>query len=283
MPTTIVSTGELAAHPQWRVFDCRYDLTDADRGSNAYAAGHIPGAGYAHLERDLSGRKTGANGRHPLPDPKTFANWVGAQGVGPSDQVIAYDNAGSAYAARLWWMLQWIGHRAVAVLDGGFEKWLAEGRPVSTDLPKPRPTTYPLNVNETMRANVEVIERNLATREALVLDARSASRFAGVGETLDPVGGHIPGARNRPYTDNLDAQHCFKPPDELRRDFEAVIGSNLPDRVISQCGSGVTACHNILAMRIAGLDGAKLYPGSWSEWCSDRTRPVATGNGSAAR
>ena len=278
MRTTIVSTAELGAHSDWRVFDCRYDLGDAERGPRAYAEAHIAGALYAHLERDLSGPKTGRNGRHPLPDAQAFADWVGTQGITPSDQVVAYDNAGSSYAARLWWMLQWIAHRAVAVLDGGFEKWVREGRPVTTHVPTYPRTEYSFSLDDSMRVDVDLVERNLRTRESLVLDARSASRFAGIGETLDPVAGHIPGARNRPYADNLDADQCFKPAHQLRRDFEALLGSISASVVISQCGSGVTACHNILAMRIAGLAGARLYPGSWSEWCSDRARPIATGS-----
>ena len=277
MSTTIVSTSELAAHSEWRVFDCRNDLADPARGVQAYAQGHIPGAVHAHLEHDLSGPKTGTNGRHPLPDPRTFADWLGVHGVKPSDQIVAYDNAGASYAARMWWMLQWIGHRAVAVLDGGFEKWSREARPVTTVVPTFAPTRYEALPHNEMRVDAAFVQRNLQARDAVVLDARSASRFAGIGETLDPIPGHIPGAFNRPYTENLDADGCFKAHDELRRAFQTLLGSTPGTSVISQCGSGVTACHYILAMRLAGLDGARLYPGSWSEWCSDPARPVATG------
>src|SRR3954452_5627972 len=223
MHTTSVSTAELAAHPEWRVFDCRDDLADPARGVQADAQGHIPGAVHAHVEHDLSGPKTGSNGRHPLPDPRTFADWLGAHGVKPSDQIVAYDNAAASYAARLWWMLQWIGHRAVAVLDGGFEKWTREARPVTTEVPTYSPTRYEAVPHHDMRVDAAFVTRNLQAHDAVVLDARSASRFAGIGETLDPIAGHIPGALNRPYTDNLDAGGCFKPADALRHDFQTLL------------------------------------------------------------
>lgn len=278
MRTTIVSTVELAEHPEWRVFDCRNELSNPEHAVELYAQGHVPGAVHAHLEQHLAGAKTGSNGRHPLPDPQQFARWLGTHGILPTDQVVAYDNAGTSYAARFWWTLNWIGHRAVAVLDGGYEKWLAEGRPVTSEVPRFPRTGYTSVHDDSMWVDVDYVQRHLRTRDAIVLDARSAGRYAGIGETLDPVAGHIPGAISRPYTDNLDAQGCFKSADQLRREFTALLDHASPATVVSQCGSGVTACHNLLAMRIAGLDGGRLYPGSWSEWCSDRSRPIATGS-----
>ncbi|HZQ61580.1 MAG TPA: sulfurtransferase [Casimicrobiaceae bacterium] len=278
MKTLIVSTEELAAHPEWRVFDCRAELTDPDAGPRAYAAGHIPGALHAHLELDLSGAKTGRNGRHPLPRAEDFIRWLGRTGLRAEDQVVAYDSAGTSYAARLWWLLQWVGHRAVAVLDGGFDKWMREGRPVTRDVPSFVSTVYSATPDDSLWIDSDQVLRDLDTRERLMVDARGAGRYAGIGETIDPVAGHIPGARNRPYTDNLAADGSFKPAHVLRRELEAIIAGYRPSQVVNLCGSGVTACHNILAMNIAGLDGGLLYPGSWSEWISDPSRAIATGS-----
>lgn len=277
MKSGIVTTEELAAHPEWRVFDCRYELRDPQRGRALYAEGHIPGALYADLERDLSGPKTGRNGRHPLPAPNAFIAWLGAHGLRNADQVVAYDNAGTAFAARLWWMLKWLGHDAVAVLDGGFEQWTRERRPVTTDVPVFAPTSFAGRAHDAMWVGVDDVLRNVASRENLIVDARAAGRYAGVEETIDPVAGHIPGAVNRPYLDNVDAQGRFKSAPELRAAFEQILRDLPPSRMVSQCGSGVTACHNLLAMHLAGLYGGRLYPGSWSEWCSDGSRPIATG------
>jgi thiosulfate/3-mercaptopyruvate sulfurtransferase len=271
MRTTLVSTEELANHPEWRVFDCRHDLFKPDLGEAQYRESHIRGALFAHLERDLSGTKTGKNGRHPLPEPERFCAWLGRQGLRRSDQVVCYDANNGSMAARLWWMLRWVGHEAVAVLDGGLAKWLAEKRPVSADIPAFPSSEYRL----------ERQPRGLTTAaevpaSGLLLDARAAARFRGEQEPIDPVAGHIPGAKNRFNGDNLSPQGTFKSPDELRREFASIVGEHSPSEVVHYCGSGVSACHNLLAMEIAGLSGGRLYAGSWSEWIADPSRPVAT-------
>ena len=280
MSGTLVSAAELAAHagdPAWRVFDCRHDLRDLQYGEKAYAKGHIPGAVFAHLDRDLSGKPTGTNGRHPLPDVATFAALMSACGVGPDTQVVAYDNEGNAFAARLWWMLRWLGHDKVALLDGGLAAWRRAKQPLDDVVPSFAPASF---VPQPCGAIVDAdyVAARLDSPDMLLLDARSEERFAGQNETIDPVGGHIPGAINRFFFDNLDdAGVYFKPADELRAEFDALLAGRAPQSVVQQCGSGVTACHNILAMEIVGLPGSQLYVGSWSEWCADPSRPVATG------
>lgn len=267
-----------------RIIDCSHDLTQPELGLRLYGEGHIPGAVHAHLDRDLSAPVTGRNGRHPLPWPQAFADWLGRQGIGPGTAVVAYDRSGGMYAARLWWMLRWIGHTQARVLDGGWKAWLAAGLAQQTETVVAPACAYPAVSAQSGHAeDVEFVLRNLQTREAVVVDARAASRYAGVGETIDPVGGHIPGALNRPFTDNLDAHGRFKPAATLLSEWQAVAGPWLRDTqrpgegLVMQCGSGVTACHNLLALELAGLGGARLYAGSWSEWCSDPSRPVATG------
>lgn len=280
--TTLISAADLAAHvsdPNWIVIDCRHDLTNVDAGRAAYAAGHIPGAQFAHLDTDLSDKKPGPNGefrgRHPLPEPEAFIETLRRWGINDDSQVIAYDAQGGMFAARLWWMLRWVGHEAVAVLDGGLQAWQSQGMPLSTEhMPRPRG-----NVNRkpsiVSTVNVDDVVGNLSTQARIVIDARAPDRFRGENETLDPVGGHIPGAKNRFFKDNLQADGRFKPAEQLRAEFGALIRS--PETSIMQCGSGATACHNLLAMEVAGLSGAALYPGSWSEWCANPARPVATG------
>jgi len=275
--TTLVSVADLAAHlndPGWIVCDCRHDLTKYEAGRRAYETSHIPGARFLHLDEDLSGPKTGANGRHPLPHPITFTLRLAALGIDNGKQIVAYDASGGCYAARLWWMLRWVGHTRVAVLDGGWDAWAKAGQSVTTESPAPRPTTFNPQLQPQHAVNAAFIGAHLNRTEICMLDARSADRFRGENETLDPVGGHIPGAVNRFFKLNLDAQGHFKPAAELRREFSALLGARAPESVVHQCGSGVTACHNLLAMEIAGLSGSRLYPGSWSEWCSDPNRPV---------
>jgi thiosulfate/3-mercaptopyruvate sulfurtransferase len=273
MPTTLVSTEELARHPEWRIFDCRHDLAKPQLGEEQYREAHIPGALFAHLDRDLSGLKTGRNGRHPLPEPATFAAWLGRQGVRPSDQVVCYDASNGAMAARLWWMLGWIGHDAAAVLDGGLAKWLAEKRPVSADVPTFAPKPYPLKPHRRSAVAVRDIE---ARADALILlDARAPARYRGEQEPIDPIAGHIPGAKNRYNLENLNPDGTFKSGARLREEFSQLLGERRPDEVVHYCGSGVAACHNVLAMEIAGLSGARLYPGSWSEWIAEGKRPIA--------
>jgi len=274
--STLVSTAELAAHlGDWRIFDCRHDLAKPELGGEQYRQAHIPGALFASLERDLSAPKTGKNGRHPLPDPKTFGAWLGAQGLRPEHQVVCYDAANGAMAARLWWMLRWVGHDAVAVLDGGFAKWTAEGREVTAEIPHPQPTQFPVRVRKDMTVDVDAIAKTL--RKRVLLDARAPARYRGEQEPIDPVAGRIPGALNRFNMDNVRGDGRFKSPEDLKRDFQQVLGARAPSEVVNYCGSGVAACHNLLAMELAGLGGGKLYAGSWSEWIADPARPREKG------
>jgi thiosulfate/3-mercaptopyruvate sulfurtransferase len=273
MPTTLVTTAELAAHPQWRVFDCRHDLAKPELGEQQYREAHIPGALFAHLDRDLSAPKTGRNGRHPLPASNDFLKWIGKTGLLPKDQVVCYDAANGAMAARLWWMLRWIGHEAVAVLDGGLAKWLAEQRAVTAEVPRFAPSEYP--VSSTRPSTVDAVNIQKEGERMVLLDARAPARYRGEQEPIDPVAGHIPGASNRFNGDNLKPDATFKDAQTLRTEFLQVLGKRQPAEVVHYCGSGVAACHNLLAMEIAGLPGGKLYPGSWSEWIADPKRPIA--------
>ena len=275
LPGVLVSADDVAAHPEWRVFDCRHDLKNTGYGRQAYARGHIPGALFLHLDDDLSGVKTGSNGRHPLPEVAAFARRMSDCGVGDDVQVVAYDNEGGIFAARLWWMLRWLGHERVAVLDGGLAGWKRGKRVLEEAAPVVAPREFVARPRDLSVSTAQVLA-DLNAPSMLILDARSPERFRGENETLDPVGGHIPGAVNRFYFDNLDDAGCyFKPAGELRAEFDAILGGRPASVVVQQCGSGVTACHNLLAMELAGLSGSRLYPGSWSEWCADPARPVA--------
>ncbi|HLT98109.1 MAG TPA: sulfurtransferase [Burkholderiaceae bacterium] len=259
------------------VADCRYALTDPAAGRTAYEQGHIPGAVYADLGDLLSAPTTGMNGRHPLPDPQAFANGLAALGANDDTLVVAYDAEDSGFAARLWWMLRWVGHDKVRVLNGGLRAWQASGGELSSEPATVRQGTLGLRHRAMPTVTFGDVLANLESREKLVLDARSPDRFRGENETIDPVGGHIPGARNRFFKDNLQADGRFKPADVLREEFKSLLGNTDPGQVINQCGSGVTACHNLLAMEVAGLQGAALYPGSWSEWCRQRDVPMERG------
>lgn len=275
---TLVSADELARHlddADWIVCDCRHDLAQYDAGRRAYAEGHIPGARFLHLDEDLSGPKTGVNGRHPLPHPQTLALRLGAVGIDNAKQVVAYDASGGYYGARLWWMLRWLGHERVAVLDGGWQAWAAGDYPVTQDPVMTVPTTYTARPHPALAVDVAYVQSRLGDSSMGVVDARSADRFRGENETLDPVAGHIPGAANRFFKLNLDAEGRFKDAGTLKAEFDALLAGRDPRVVVHQCGSGVTACHNLLAMEHAGLTGSRLFPGSWSEWVSDRSRPVA--------
>lgn len=279
--TTIIQPHELQPHlgdARWAVFDCRFDLASRDAGRLAHRAGHIPGAIYAHLDEDLSGPIGPATGRHPLPDPQAFCARLDAWGVGNDSQVIAYDAANGVYAARLWWLLRWVGHHAVAVLDGGFAAWQRAGLPVDSRTPALGPATFVPHVRDAAWLTTDAVAETLAGGDIALVDARAADRFAGRNETLDPIAGHVPGARNHPLTNNLDADQRFLPPAELRRRWLATLGGAPSAQAVCMCGSGVTACHSLLALEIAGLAGARLYPGSWSEWIRDPSRPVATGS-----
>jgi thiosulfate/3-mercaptopyruvate sulfurtransferase len=275
------------------IVDCRFDLANPEAGRQAYLSGHIPGARYADLNRDLSGPIGPSTGRHPLPGPETFAAWLSANGMDNGTQVIVYDAANGSIAARLWWMLRWAGHEAVAVLDGGIKAWTARGGALQSGPPEsPRaggdtPPTRgepsagsgarrftPRIAADTVLGTAE-LERALQDPRAMLVDARAQERYAGTVEPIDPVAGHIPGAVNHPFTANLDADGFFLPAAEIRRRWlERLAGKN-PESVIAMCGSGVTACHNLLSLEVAGLRGAKLYAGSWSEWIRDPRRPVA--------
>jgi len=280
MFTTLISTGDLASRLHDNslvILDVRHDLAQPDAwGETRYRAGHVPGARFVHLDRDLSAPKTGTNGRHPLPEPEVAAATFGRLGIGAATQVVAYDQQQGMYAARVWWMLRWLGHDAVAVLDGGFDKWRREGRPVTAELPAVRAATFvPHRVGQVVTAR-DVLA-SLSDRSLVVVDARSPERYRGEIEPLDPVPGRIPGSINRPGSQNLAPDFTFKPAIELRAEFERLLAGAPLDRVVHSCGSGVTACHNALAMEIAGLPASRLYAGSWSEWCADPSRPVARG------
>jgi thiosulfate/3-mercaptopyruvate sulfurtransferase len=278
--TTLISATELAAHigePNWIVLDCRHDLSNPEFGRAAYNEGHLPHAQFAHLDTDLAGDKFDSQGRfrgrHPLPQREKFIATLRRWGINDDSQVVAYDAHGGMFAARLWWMLRWAGHEAVAVLDGGLPAWTAQGLPLSTEVVVHQAGTLGERPSLVSEANAEDLLRNLESGQRVVIDARAPDRFRGENETLDAVGGHIPGAKNRFFKDNLGADGRFKPAEQLRADFSQWIVE--PTRAVMQCGSGVTACHNLLALEVAGLKGAALYPGSWSEWCGDTARPVA--------
>lgn len=281
--TTLISAADLAQHvaaPDWVIVDCRHDLADPKAGRAAYDAGHIPTARFASLDDVLSNLAPAADGsfrgRHPLPDRASFLETLRAWGVNANSQVVACDAHGGMFAARLWWMLRWVGHEAVAVLDGGLPAWVAQGGALSTAPANPARGTIQERKSLVTQVDAAALLANLSAPRLTVIDARAPDRFRGENETLDPVGGHIPGARNLFFKNNLDADQRFKSPQALRAAYEALITS--PESTVMQCGSGVTACHNLLAMEVAGLPGAALYPGSWSEWCSDPARPVARGD-----
>jgi len=284
MYTTLIDVETLAQHltdPNWVILDCRHDLLNPDFGRNAFAEGHIQNAQFASIDNDLSGPKTGSGatfrGRHPLPDRAALIETLRRFGINDNTQVIAYDGAGQGgmYASRAWWLLRWIGHQAVAVLDGGLAAWTAAGHPVVTPVAPRARGNIAERATLTRTVSASDLVENLTTARYQVVDARANDRFRGENETIDPVGGHIPGAKNRFFKDNLAADGRFKDAASLKAAFTPLFAS--PSVAVMQCGSGVTACHNLLALEIAGLSGAALYPGSWSEWCADPARPVATG------
>jgi thiosulfate/3-mercaptopyruvate sulfurtransferase len=278
--TTLVTVEQLhdhLFHPQWCAVDVRHDLLDPEAGRRAYAAGHIPGAAFAHIDEDLSGKKTGSNGRHPLPARDdlvaTFRRW----GIDNDTQIVAYDAQGGQFAVRLWWLARWLGHSRVALLDGGWPAWLARMGWSSVEPPERAAGSFEPGASLVTVRTADDVVRSLGRKDLLLLDARIAERYRGEQEPIDPVAGHIPGAHSRPWQANLNTDQTFKSPADLRREFEFALAGRAPASVTHQCGSGVTASHNVFAMELAGLPGSALYAGSWSEWVSDPARPVATG------
>lgn len=269
----------LAADRSMVLLDCSFELTDPAAGERQFAEVHLPGARYAHLERDLSGAKTGADGRfrgrHPLPSRADFAATLGRFGIGPATSVVAYDRQGSAYAARAWWLLRWMGHDQVRVLDGGLAAWTSTGQPVEAGLGTSVAALAPYPERAALMQTIEADALARRLGRTRLVDARAGERFRGEVEPLDAVAGHIPGARNRPFKDNLAPDGRFLAADALRAAWAPLLAGPAADTVVHQCGSGVTACHNLLAVAAAGLGDGLLYPGSWSEWSSDPARPVA--------
>lgn len=279
MHTTIVATSTLAANldSDWAIVDCRFDLQNEQWGREQYLTSHIPGAVYASLSHDMAGPKTGSNGRHPLPSIDALSATLGRLGIGSHTQVVAYDQDSGMYASRLWWLLRYAGHDAVAVLDGGWAKWIREGRPTQSGEETRSPGTFVASPRPDMRVSVDEVSAQLGNPKTLLVDARAPERYEGQTEPIDRVPGHIPGAVNRHYRANAGDDFTLLPAQQLRDEFLKVLGSREPSQAVMYCGSGVTACQNLLAMAHAGLPGARLYAGSWSEWSADPGRPIEKG------
>jgi thiosulfate/3-mercaptopyruvate sulfurtransferase len=276
----LISAQDLAAKlgaPDWVIVDCRFSLMKPDAGWQSYLEGHLPGAHYANLDRDLAAPRAPCTGRHPLPEPRTLRAAFSRWGVRPATHVIAYDDAGGAIAARLWWLLRWMGHRQAGLLDGGFNAWRAAGLPLATAATPAAAGEFHGEPGHMPTVDVAGIEANLRTARLTVLDARAPGRFQGREEPIDPVAGHVPGAVNAPFQDNLTSDGRFRPAEELRARFVRLAAERTPDEIVSMCGSGVTACHTLFALDVAGLHGARLYNGSWSEWITVPKRPIASG------
>jgi thiosulfate/3-mercaptopyruvate sulfurtransferase len=277
--SALISAADVAIHladPAWCIVDCRHDLFDHALGRREYDAGHIAGARFADMETDLAGPKTGRNGRHPLPSREKLVDVLRGWGINNSTQLVAYDAHGGQFAVRLWWLARWLGHASVAVLDGGWQAWTSASGPTSRAMPAAVRGTFEAHESLVGHVDAAFVQAHLGDARTAVLDARAPERYAGEQEPIDPVAGHIPGALNRFWQLNL-VDGKFKPAGQLRSEFETLLAGRRPADVIHQCGSGVTSCHNVLAMEIAGLPGARLYPGSWSEWVADPTRPVMRG------
>ena len=280
--TTLISTNELANHlndPNWVIVDCRLSLADTERGRRDYQRSHIPGAVYAHLDEDLSGPIiSGKTGRHPLPDIDLFVQTLSRWGIDADVQVVVYDDSGGGIAARLWWMLRWLGHDAAALLDGGWPLWQSEERQTRAGIEKRAGRQFIPHLRPEMLMTVEDVTEALHDRDFKLFDSRTADRYRGENETIDPIAGHIPGAVSAPYPDNLGPDGLFRAPEELRTRFQQLLNGAPSEHVTFYCGSGVTAAHNVLAMVHAGFKQPRLYAGSWSEWITDRDRPIAVGN-----
>ncbi|MGR8981009.1 MAG: sulfurtransferase [Gammaproteobacteria bacterium] len=275
---TLISAQDLRRHldsREWIIFDCRFSLADESAGEKAYRMGHIPNARYAHLSKDLSSAVTDQTGRHPLPDFSWLAKKLGLWGAGNQSQIVVYDDAGGAFAGRFWWLLRCLGHDRVAVLDGGIKRWQQLGFPLTTRLPAAKPVSFRAYLDSGLWLNAAQVRDRLAAKAIKLIDARMPDRYFGKLEPIDPVAGHVPGALNRPFPTNLNGQGLFLPAEELRRQFEKLLGDTPAAQTVHMCGSGVTACHNLLAMEHAGLTGSKLYAGSWSDWIKNKNRPIA--------
>ncbi|MCF6153921.1 MAG: sulfurtransferase [Candidatus Brocadia sp.] len=282
--TTLISSLELVNHiadPNWTIVDCRFSLDDTERGRRDYLQAHIPGAVYSHLNEDLSGKIIpGTTGRHPLPRPETFAQTLSNWGIDAGVQVVAYDDKGGAMAAaRLWWMLQWVGHDAVAVLDGGWQHWESKAYPVTSGVETRKPRIFIPRVRNDLVFNSTDVLKILHNPNFRLIDSRSADRYRGENETIDPVSGHIPGALSAPFAHNLDSEGLFLFKEDLKARFQHILGDVPPERTVFYCGSGVTASQNLLALAHAGLGNARLYAGSWSEWITNPDHPIAKGSG----
>jgi thiosulfate/3-mercaptopyruvate sulfurtransferase len=283
--TTLIGAAvlrDLVGKPDIAVIDCRFDLMNPEGGRRAYLEGHIPGARYADLNKDLSAPISATSGRHPLPSPSDFAATLARLGVGRATQVIAYDDSAGAFAARAWWMLRWMGHPAAAVLDGGVQAWVSEGGALQSGEEAPLPTV-PSNRHVSAQADTAAVigtaelEQRLSDPAFLLIDARAGERYAGTVEPIDAVAGHVKGAVNHPFSANLATDGRFLPAPVLRQLWERQLAGRSPTQVAAMCGSGVTACHNLLSLEVGGFRGAKLYAGSWSEWIRDPHRPIARG------
>jgi thiosulfate/3-mercaptopyruvate sulfurtransferase len=279
--TTLISTAELAQHltdPDWAMIDCRFALADPERGRRDYAQAHIAGAVYAHLNEDLAGPiMPGLTGRHPLPAIDFAADKFSGWGIDDRVQVVVYDDAGGAFAARLWWMLRWLGHEAVAVLDGGWPKWKNEGRETRAGMAIRSSRHFIPHARPELLSTTEEIESKMQDAGCKLFDSRTTERYHGENETIDPIAGRIPGAISAPYADNLNSDGTFKPVEQLRARFASLLGDTPAEHTAFYCGSGITAAHNLLALKYAGLGEAKLYAGSWSEWIMVSSRPTKTG------
>ena len=276
---TIISVEELNknVNDNWFIFDCRFVLKDPNGGRNKFSQGHIPGAQFADMDTDLASPMTKTSGRHPLPNPETLIEKLQQWGVNNDSQIICYDDISGAFAARMWWLMKWLGHKNTAVLDGGIEKWIANNFPLETEVVKKTKGNFSGKADNSMWVDIDFVQKELAQNNLRLLDARSVERFTAFDKKTDPVPGHVPGAENFPFSENLTEQKIFLSAGKLQTRFEEVFSNTNQDQIICMCGSGVTACHNLLAMSIAGLPMTRLYVGSWSEWIKDKDRPVATG------
>jgi len=276
---SIISADVVQQHvnnPQWRIVDCRFNLKNPDEGLALYQMEHIPNAVYAHLDHDLSSPVTANSGRHPLPDVEHFKQKLGQWGINRDTQVVVYDDAAGSYATRLWWMLRWLGHDSVAALDGGFSSWKQQGLPVTADIPPVRSTTYIGEPKLDMLVDSDMLQQKLGQSQTLLIDVRDPNRFQGLEEPIDKVAGHIPGAINIPWKNNIAENGLYLPKAQLYDHYIKVLRDTPIDNTVFMCGSGVTACHSLLALEYVGIQGAKLYPGSWSAWISDPDRPIET-------